>query len=68
MEMSEIVTSRTGQFFWEGSEIERTKVLEQKELLKIWKNLSNSLNFSIFAIFFSNQSMIYTNIINQIIQ
>lgn len=35
MEMSEIVTSRTGQFFWEGSEIERTKVLEQKELLKI---------------------------------
>lgn len=46
--MSEIVTSRTGQFFWEGSEIERTKVLE-KELLKIWKNLSNSLNFSIFA-------------------
>lgn len=49
MEMSEVVTSRTGQFFWEGSEIERTKVLEQKELLKIWKNLSNSLNFSIFA-------------------
>lgn len=70
MEMSEIVTSRTGQFFWEGSEIERTKVLEQKELLKIWKNLSKYIQYiSQFLNFcnFSNQSMIYTNIVNQII-
>lgn len=62
MEMSEIVTSRTGQFFWEGSEIERTK--------GIIENLEKFIQFSQFLNFcnFSNQSMIYTNIVNQIIQ
>lgn len=39
MEMTEIVTLRTGQFFSRGGKWNWTnkKILEQKELSKIWK-------------------------------
>lgn len=65
MEMSEIVTSRTGQFFWEGNWT--NKGFRTKGIIE---NLEKFIQFSQFLNFcnFSNQSMIYTNIVNQIIR